>query len=114
MRVWAPSHNGTQRRLPDNCRLTRISGNSESTSSAAYRIFKDCNNVTLSFEDNRILSAVGESIDLERDVQGRISETTDPAGNSIVHDCHSTGELASVTGQVFNENSTIVGQFLPK
>ncbi|MCA9213548.1 MAG: Ig-like domain-containing protein [Planctomycetales bacterium] len=65
----------------------------------------DRNNVVLSFEDNGIFSSVGQSIEWLRDEQGRITQIIDPAGNSIHYEYHPTGDLASVTDQVFNTTS---------
>jgi len=65
----------------------------------------DQNGTTLSFTDEGIFSSLGSSIGWMRDLDGRISEIVDPAGNVIHYTYDVAGDLVSVTDQAGNTTS---------
>ncbi|MBE9061400.1 putative Ig domain-containing protein [cf. Phormidesmis sp. LEGE 11477] len=57
---------------------------------------KDLNGNTVTFEDSGIYSDNGTQITFGRDVQGRITSATDPAGQSVTYEYDSNGDLVAV------------------
>lgn len=65
----------------------------------------DQNGNSLLFSDSGIVStAGGQSIDFERDTQGRISAVIDPAGNRVEYEYDNKGDLVGVTDRSGNKS----------
>jgi len=76
----------------------RIDGNTGLMSGAIDR-----NGNTLEFSDRGITSSVGEvQVSFERDLQGRITAITDPAGNSTRYTYSRTGDLTAAADRMGN------------
>lgn len=59
----------------------------------------DRNGNKLTYTDAGIFSSTGQSVNFNRDAQGRIAEIIDPAGKAILYGYDAKGNLVSVTDQ---------------
>ncbi|AFY47866.1 RHS repeat-associated core domain protein [Nostoc sp. PCC 7524] len=59
----------------------------------------DRNGNKLTYTDAGIFSSTGQSVNFNRDAQGRITEIIDPAGQGIIYNYDAQGNLVSVTDQ---------------
>ncbi len=89
---------------PDNYVLTLTDGKAYSyTGAGALQNIRDLSGNTVQFTPLAITHSSGESIQLVRDAQNRITEIVDPTGHSILYSYDGKGDLVSVTDQAGQE-----------
>ena len=83
---------------PDNYLLTTKDGiKYHYGQQSGIQDITDLNGNKVTFTPNDITHSDGESIQIARDAQGRITRITDPDGNAIVYAYNAAGDLTSVT-----------------
>ncbi len=66
------------------------------------QLVSDTNGNSLTFTEDAVISSAGPKVQLERDINGRITAVLDPSGNRVAYDYNDKGDLVSVTDRQGN------------
>ncbi|MCA9405380.1 MAG: hypothetical protein KC684_02500 [Candidatus Omnitrophica bacterium] len=88
---------------PDFYQLTTPNGETfDITQGEGIKRIQDRNGNILQFDSDAMVHSSGKFVELSRDGTGRITQITDPDGNTIVYEYDFYGDLVSVTDQKGN------------